>query len=108
ALFAQNISVVSGNGQVIGPVGTQCFLGGVPIQQKPSVFEPMTVQVTDSSGKPVVGATVTWTIASGSGTLSASTSQTDPNGMVSATFTSASVASGNSFVQSQVTAATST
>ncbi len=55
---AQNISVVQGNGQLI--------CDGCPTVALPS-FDPMVVKVTDAAGKPIVGATVTWTVLSGIG-----------------------------------------
>jgi uncharacterized protein (TIGR03437 family) len=48
-----NLSVVSGNGQLICPT---CAYGVFRI------FEPMTVLVTDSSGNPVSGTQINWTV----------------------------------------------
>src|SRR5438067_5894189 len=48
---------------------------------------PLSVKVVDASGAPMSGVTVTWTLASGSGTLSAATSTTDANGVATVTYT---------------------
>jgi len=58
SLLAQtpaNIAVVSGNGQLV--------CGSCQVPQE-TVFEPMTVLVTDASGNPVPNAVVNWAIAS--------------------------------------------
>ena len=104
-LLAQNISVVSGNGQLIAPA---CTLSIGLEANAFTTFEPMAVVVTDNTGKPVSGATVTWTVTSGTGTLGASSTTTDVNGMTNNTFVSAGVAASGSYLQSQVTAATTT
>jgi len=63
---ASQIQIVSGNGQV--------QLVG---QALPS---PLIVKVVNSSGSPVVGATVTFTVASGSATVSPGSATTDATG----------------------------
>lgn len=72
-----SITMVSGNGQLI------CY-GCIGNPQ--SSYQAMTVQVLDSTGKPVpAGTTVTWTVTSGDfvGQLSVQQSVTDQNGMSS-------------------------
>jgi hypothetical protein len=63
---ASQIQIVSGNGQV--------QLVGQPL---PS---PLIVKVVNGSGAPVVGATVTFTVASGSATVSPASATTDATG----------------------------
>jgi len=50
-----NLSVVSGNGQLICP---SCSYGNF------RTFEPMTVVVTDGGGNPVSGTQINWTVQS--------------------------------------------
>src|SRR5512146_521809 len=64
---AAKISVVSGNGQV-GFVGQ-------------TLLTPLSVKVTSSSGTPVAGATVTFTVTSGTASLSPGTTVTDATGV---------------------------
>jgi hypothetical protein len=51
----------------------------------------LTVRVADASGKAVPGATVAWAVASGGGSVNASSSQTDGNGEARVTWTLGSV-----------------
>ncbi|MBV8820275.1 MAG: Ig-like domain-containing protein, partial [Acidobacteriaceae bacterium] len=82
-LPAQTLSIVSGTGQIV-------------IEQFLSV--PMVVQASDASGKPVAGATVTWSITQGSGTLEGPpTAQTDANGQASMIFLATAVPPALSF-----------
>jgi uncharacterized protein (TIGR03437 family) len=108
-LLAQNISVVSGNGQLVAP---SCYINGEVLAENFTVFEPMTVLVTNSSGSPMAGATVTWQVTSGTGVFSTSstpteTTTTGANGMASATFTATGVASV-AYLQNTIAALTST
>ena len=48
---------------------------------------PLTVTLLDQDDDPISGRTVTWTVASGTGTLTSSTSLTDADGMATMTFT---------------------
>jgi uncharacterized protein (TIGR03437 family) len=67
---AQSLSIIAGNNQT-GPAG----------QALPST---LVAQVTDSCGNPLAGATVTWTVTTGSATLSKVTTTSNSNGTVSA------------------------
>ena len=83
---AQNITVVSGNGQLV---------------KQYQFFSPMTVQVTDSNGVPAPNATVTWTVNAGgfnSVLLSGSTTTTDLNGMTSNVYNYFGYSGTNSYV----------
>ena len=75
--FTENITpptftIVSGDAQS-GLVGTAAPL-------------PLTVNLKDGGGNPVVGQTITWTVISGSATLSAFSSTTDVAGNASVNF----------------------
>jgi hypothetical protein len=48
---------------------------------------PLTVRVTGSDGHPFPGATVTWTVTAGSGTLGSPTALSDAQGLASTTLT---------------------
>lgn len=48
---------------------------------------PYVVRLTDASGQPVAGATVTWTVVSGGGSIAPASTTTDANGEASATAT---------------------
>src|SRR5262245_44285442 len=73
---AQNIQVVAGNGQVICP-GCQ---NATNVQ-----FQLLTVKVTDSSGNPLQGQTVNWSIngQSNNATLGSTSNITGPDGTAS-------------------------
>ena len=58
---AANITVVSGNGQMICP---SCGFGHTV-----APFYPMVVKVTDASGKPIANTNVNWQTISSNGTL---------------------------------------
>jgi uncharacterized protein (TIGR03437 family) len=53
-----NISIISGNGQIICP---ECTLAGQGLVS----FQPLMVRVTDANGNAVPNATVNWTVAAG-------------------------------------------
>lgn len=67
------MTIVSGNNQ-----------SGTPGQQLPA---PLTVKVTDNNGALLSGAALTWTVVSGSATLTNTSSVTDSNGVGSAKVT---------------------
>jgi uncharacterized protein (TIGR03437 family) len=72
---AQNISIVSGNGQMI----CQTCIG----------FSPMVVKVTDSNGNPQPGVAVNWLITAGgigAGLVSGATTTTGADGMTYNTY----------------------
>lgn len=73
---AQDLSIISGNGQLICP---RCPDGTAS-------FEPLVVQVT-RNGQPLQYATVIWTIVEGNGTLAAGQTVSDANGRSSNTLT---------------------
>jgi serine protease len=52
-----------------------------------AVVEPLRVHVTDGSGAGVPEVTVTWTVATGGGSLSSAATTTDPTGHASVTWT---------------------
>ncbi|PWU09874.1 MAG: hypothetical protein C5B51_05505 [Terriglobia bacterium] len=82
--FAQSIAIVQGNGQAICD---GCAFGG-----SYNTFDPMVVRVTDASGKPVAGATVTWTVTtnpSGQGFLDTLTTTTGSDTSATATLCTA-------------------
>jgi hypothetical protein len=82
--------------QVIVVAGDKQF--GTPGHALPT---PLTVGVATSDGAPVVGETVTWTILSGTGTLSATSVVTDAAGRASVNWTLGSE-SGTQSVQASV------
>lgn len=49
--------------------------------------QPLVVRVTDADGTAVSGATVSWSVASGPGTISPASASTDAQGQASTTFT---------------------
>ncbi len=89
AAFAQSISIVSGNGQVV----REQFLS-----------VPLVVQVKDAAGNPSAGVNVTWSVTQGAGTISSQTNKTDAKGQASASFLSTGIQPGSSFVPNTVTA----
>src|SRR6185437_2768054 len=62
---ATNIAIAGGNGQVGSPGQT--------------LTTPLAVKVTNASGSPVKGTTVTFSVASGAATVSPASSTTDIN-----------------------------
>lgn len=71
AQTAANITVASGNGQIICPF-CPSLTGTIPY-----AFDGMYVKVTDANGNPVANASVTWNVTSGQGTLSSNGQQSD-------------------------------
>ena len=62
-----------------------------------TVATPLTVTVRDQDGDPKENATIVWSIDSGSGTLSATETETNDDGQTSVTFT-AGAATGTTMV----------
>jgi len=62
---------------------------------------PLVVLVVSQFAQPLQDVTVTWTIASGAGSLSAASSQTDANGLASVTYTTGPTA-GAAVIQARV------
>jgi adhesin/invasin len=81
---AANVAVSSGDGQVQGVT--------TPLA------DPLVVYVTtpDGAGSPVANVTIDWKILSGAGTLSATTSVTDANGLAQVSFKLGALAGANS------------
>lgn len=100
------LSIASGQGQMVG----EQFL----------LTEPMTVRLVDNRGNPVVGETITFTIANGNGTLATSTFDgtiipnatcsgactvtTDANGYAGIGFLASSISPGFSYSQQTISA----
>ena len=53
---------------------------------------PMTVTLLDQNDDPIAGRSVSWSVATGTGTLASSSSVTDAQGVASMTFTSGTTA----------------
>ncbi|MFW6085332.1 MAG: Ig-like domain-containing protein [Gemmatimonadota bacterium] len=87
------IAVVSGDGQ---SAKTQKPLGA-----------PFVVEVTDADGAPVSDVTVSWTVVSGPGSVSPTSSNTDAQGEASATF-SGGTTLGSSTIEAAVSGVSGT
>lgn len=88
------VSVAGGNGQLV-------------LSRTPSL-KPLQVRVRDNQGNPVFGATVSWTITNGGGSLTVTESTTDANGIASTNFIGQLLLSTlSSFATSTVAANTS-
>lgn len=70
---ATTLSIMSGDAQQTTP--------------NTATAAPLVVAVKDQNGDALANETVTWTISSGTGALSATTSTTDSNGQASVTYT---------------------
>ena len=81
------------------PVGVEIISG---VEQQGSagatLAKPFFVLVVDQNGDPVVGATVTFTVTAGGGTLSVATATTDENGRAATTLTLGSQPGTNTVV----------
>lgn len=95
-----------GGGPNLG--GTYYVSGDGQVVLEYNLSKPMMVQVRDSNGKPISGATVNWSIVGGAlGSISgglAATSSTDSNGFSSILFVATAVQAGLSFGQTQIQA----
>ena len=98
---AQNVVIISGNGQMICQGCT-----GTTTQVPFTMFDPMVVQVNDANGNPLPNATVTWT-TSGQGTLFVTQPTTGANGQSTAQYVASSFVGFNPsqpFIQNTITA----
>jgi hypothetical protein len=73
-LFTMSLVEVSGNHQTLATGGVQSA--------------PLVVRVVDQNGSPHRGMVINWTLTRGTGTLSATSSTSDSEGLVRVTFTS--------------------
>lgn len=85
-----DLEKISGDAQM-GPAGT-------------ALATPLGVQVNDSLGSPVPGATVTFTVSAGDGSISTSTATTGPDGTASTTFTTGTVSGSSQIVMASIAA----
>jgi adhesin/invasin len=67
--------------------------------------QPISVQVTDASGNPIIGAVVTWTVLTGGGSVSQATSTTDASGNATVIWTLGTTAGTNTLRASIATGA---
>jgi adhesin/invasin len=70
--------------------------------------QPATVHVSDQNGAPIAGATVTWTVVSGAGSVSAPSSTTDATGTATVAWTIDTIARVDSLTASITGGATAT
>src|SRR5579863_8986226 len=89
---AQNLSIVSGNGQITA----QFF----------QTQNPLVVEATDSSGKPLAGVAVNWSLTGPGNLVGAAQTITGSNGQTSNEFTGAVIYGDTAFTQSTITAST--
>lgn len=84
-----SISKCSNNFTVAAGAPTQIAInsGNNQTDEVASILAPFEVLVTDANDNLVPSATVNWSITSGSGTLSANSSQTNSSGLASSTLT---------------------
>src|SRR5690242_16262860 len=68
------LSITTGTNNQTGTVGSP-------------LATPLSVKVVDENGNAIAGATVTWSVATGGGTLASSTSTTDAGGIATMTWT---------------------
>ena len=101
-----SLSITTGTDNQTGTVGT-------------ALATPLSVKVVDQNANPVSGATVSWAVGTGGGTLASATSTTDASGIATMTWTlpstagsytvTASIANGQSVTfNATATAATAT
>src|SRR5450755_4242304 len=92
--LSQNISIVSGNGQLVCP---DCEVGL-------KIYVPLVVQVNDSTGKPSVNTTVTWTATQQGYPPAVSTTVTNSTGQASYNFTPLAFFFGADFLPANIVA----
>jgi hypothetical protein len=66
-----------------------------------ALLQPLAVLVVTQFGEPLQNATVTWTITSGGGALSATSTLTDASGIASVTYTTGATA-GSAAIEARV------
>src|SRR5271166_541476 len=91
---AQNLSIVSGNGQITA----QYF----------QTQNPLVVEATDSFGRPLAGAAVNWSLSGPGNLVGAAQTITGSNGQASNEFTGAIIYGDSGYSQSTITASTGT
>jgi hypothetical protein len=104
-------SPVSLSSTGIGGPATQLIKFGGDLQSAPkaqSLAQPLVVQVKDAYNNPVGGATVTWAVTQGGGTVSAPSSQTTSVGSASVTWTLGLAAGPNTVTATVAGAGTAT
>ena len=89
---AQNLAIVSGDGQITA----QFF----------QTQYPLTVVATDSSGRPMAGVTVNWSLTGPGNLIGGAQTTTAANGQISDEFTGAVIYGDTAFTQSTITAST--
>lgn len=90
------------NTDVSGPAAIVKVSGEPQSEPTNTTFPtPLAVLVVTQFGEPIQNATVTWTITSGGGTLSAQSTPTDENGIASVTYTSGGTA-GSVVIEARV------
>ena len=62
--------------------------------------QPLTVTVQDQNGDPIAGRTVNWTVATGGGTLTSTSSVTNAQGVATMTFTAGATAGASTVTAS--------
>jgi YVTN family beta-propeller protein len=91
------IDSVTFSATVVGGTPIYMYKGGFTgLAPTGSTTEPLTVALSDRFGNPSPGATVTWTVTSGGGTVSPATSVSDANGLATARLTLGTTAGMNS------------
>ncbi|HLY19139.1 MAG TPA: hypothetical protein VKR61_18050 [Bryobacteraceae bacterium] len=92
--FSQNISIVSGNGQLVCP---DCASG-------PYKFAPLVVQVNNADGTPAPSTTVTWTVTQTGQTTITATSVTNTSGQATYQFNGLAFFFGSYYLPATVVA----
>lgn len=91
------VDSVTFSAKVVGGTPTYMYKGAfIPLAPTGSTTEPLSVALSDRFGNPSPGATVTWTVTSGGGTVSPATSVSDANGLATARLTLGTTAGMNS------------
>jgi hypothetical protein len=87
-VFAGALSACSLNTEVLGVGQVSVYGGDNQTAAANAVFpEALAVLVVSQFGEPMENVEVSWSVASGAGTLSSATTLTDANGVASVTYT---------------------